>query len=239
MRGVALVHAPTTVLSMCDSSIGGKTGIDLCAGKNLVGAFHQPRLVVADIATLDTLPDRELRSGYGEIAKCALLLDRASLARLRDAAPKLLARSRAETVDAVRLAVEVKADHVKGDVRDVSGRRALLNLGHTAGHAIEAETGYGRVLHGEAVAMGLVVATRVAAARGLCHAELLADVITTLAALGLPTSRPAELDPAKIVARTRHDKKRRGGVRRMVLPHSRGGAGLHEVDDAELLAALD
>jgi len=238
MRGVAFVQAPTTLLAMCDSSIGGKTSLNLSAGKNLVGAFHQPRLVLADVATLDTLPDREMRSGCGEIVKSAMLRDRGALRRLAEAAPRILARDRAITIEAVRLSVETKAEHVRGDEKDRSGKRALLNLGHTTGHAIEAEAGYGRVTHGEAVAAGLVVASRIAQSRALCGEDLVDDVTKTIAALGLPTRAPDGVDPAGLVARTRHDKKRRGGRRRMVLPLARGGAGLYDVDDAELLAAL-
>lgn len=238
MRGVALVHAPTTVVAMADSAVGGKTAIDLPAGKNLVGAFHQPRLVLCDLATLATLPDRELRAGLGEVVKCALLRDRVVLTRLAESAPRLIARDADALTAALRLAVEVKTDHVKGDVDDRAGRRALLNLGHTAGHAIEAESGYTGLLHGEAVAVGLVVAARVAASRKLCGEDLVADLRATLAALGLPAEVPAALDRERLVARTLHDKKRRGSRRRMVLPHARGGAGLYEVDDAELLAAL-
>ncbi len=239
MRGVALVQAPTTLIAMCDSSVGGKTAINLPAGKNLVGAFHQPRLVFADIVALDTLPDRELRSGYAEVVKCAMLRDRGSTPRLAHLAPALLARDRPETAAAVRLAVEVKAHHVRGDVGDKSGRRALLNLGHTTGHAIEAEVGYGRVLHGEAVAAGLLVSARISKARGLCGQDLVDDVAAALEAFGLPAAPPPGLDPAAIVARTRHDKKRRAGRRRMVLPLDRGGAGMYDVDDGELLAALE
>lgn len=238
MRGVTFVQAPTTLLSMCDSAIGGKTGIDLPAGKNLVGAFHQPVLVVADLAALATLPARDRLSGFGEVVKCALLRDRGSLTRLAVSAPRLLEGAAAETVEAIRLAVETKADHVRSDVRDRSGRRALLNLGHTVGHAIEAEAGYGKVMHGEAVAAGLVVAATLAEQRELCGADLAGELRALLTALHLPASPPADLDPARLVARTRHDKKRRGAVRRMVLPHARGGAGLYEVDDAELLAVL-
>ncbi len=238
MRGVAFVQVPTTLLAMCDSAIGGKTGIDLAEGKNLVGAFHQPRLVIADLATLDSLPERELRAGYGEVVKCAILRDRAAIARLRDAARPLLARDCDATADAVRLAIEVKADHVRGDVRDRQGRRALLNLGHTMGHAIEAETGYEGMRHGEAVAAGLVVACRIACARGMCGEDLVDEVRATLKAFGLPTSVPADLAPERLVERTLFDKKRRRDRRRMVLPLARGGAEVHDVDDAELLAAL-
>jgi 3-dehydroquinate synthase len=238
MRGVTLVQVPTTLLGMCDSAVGGKTALDLAAGKNLVGAFHHARFVLADLVTLDTLSAREFRSGLAEVVKCALLLDRGSLTHLHDSAPALVARDRAEVAQAVRLAVEVKADHVRADVNERSGRRVLLNLGHTTAHAIEAEAGYAGVLHGEAVAAGLVVAARIGCARGLCGDDLVTATQATLGALGLPTSSPPALDAARLVARTLLDKKRRGGRRRMVLPHGRGGAGVYEVDDAEYLAAL-
>ena len=238
MRGVALVQVPTTVLAMCDSAVGGKCAVDLPAGKNLVGAFHQPRLIAADSETLATLPDRELRAGLAEVVKCALLRDRESLLRLRDAAGALVARDGEAVAQALQLAVGVKAELVRGDVRDTSGRRALLNLGHTTGHAIEAECGYGTVTHGEAVAIGLVVAARIARTRGLCDDVLVAAVRDVLAALGLPTSPPPGLDLGRVVVRTLLDKKREASRRRMVLPLARGGAALHDVDDAELLAAL-
>ena len=238
MRGVALVHVPTTVLAMCDSSVGGKCAVDLPAAKNLIGVFHQPRLVAADSETLASLPDRELRSGLAEVVKCALLRDRDWLLRLRDGAAQLVARDTDAVAQAVQLAVEVKADLVRGDVRDSSGRRALLNLGHTTGHAIEAEAGYGVVTHGEAVAIGLVVAARVASDRDLCDDGLLEAVMDTLTAFGLPTSPPPGLDLDRIVSRTLLDKKREAARRKMVLPLARGGAALHDVDDAELRAAL-
>jgi 3-dehydroquinate synthase len=238
MRGVALVHVPTTLLAMCDSSVGGKTAIDLPCGKNLVGAFHQPRLVVAEINALDSLPDREYRSGFAEIVKCALLLSRAELARLRAAAPRMRLGERADLLAAIDLAVRVKAEHVRDDVLDRNDRRALLNLGHTVAHAIETESGYVAYLHGEAVAVGLVVAARVAEARGLCAADLVAELEQTLAAFGLVSALPGGLAPRSVVDRTRMDKKRRGTRRRMVLPHARGGAGVYDVQDAELLAAL-
>jgi 3-dehydroquinate synthase len=238
MRGVALVHVPTTVLAMCDAAIGGKSALDLPAAKNLVGAFHQPRLIAADSDALATLPDREFRSGLAEVVKCALLRDRESLLRLRDAAPLLAKRDADAVAQAVRLAVEVKADHIRDDVRDVSGRRALLNLGHTTGHALEAESGYRTVTHGEAVAVGLVVAARIARARGLCDDALVTAVRETLLAFELPVALTPALEADRIVERTLLDKKRAASRRRMVLPLARGGAALHDVDDAELRAAL-
>jgi 3-dehydroquinate synthase len=238
MRGVVLVHVPTSLLAMCDSSVGGKCAVDLSAAKNLVGAFHQPRLIAADSGALATLPDRELRSGVAEAVKCAMLRDRESLLRLRDAAERIAKRDADAVAQTVQLAVEVKADLIRGDVHDTEGRRALLNLGHTTGHAIEAESGYGTVTHGEAVAIGLVTAARVALVRELCDEKLVASLLETLAAFELPVALPPGLDVERIVARTLLDKKRAAARRRMVLPLARGGAELHDVDDAELRAAL-
>lgn len=238
MRGTPVVQVPTTLLAMADSAIGGKTAVNLPGGKNLVGVVHQPALVVADMDTLATLPDREFLSGFAEIVKCAVLADRARLASLRQDAPRLAARETAPLVDAVAFAVATKMDHVRGDPHDTVGLRALLNLGHTTAHAIEAESGYGATLHGEAVAAGLVVAARLAARRGVCDEGLAGEIAATLAAFGLPTSVAPELDRAALVARTRLDKKRDAGRRRMVLPLGDRGAALAEVSDAELRAAL-
>lgn len=238
MRGVPWIVVPTTLLAMADSAVGGKTGVNLAAGKNLVGAFHPPALVVADLGTLATLPGRELRSGFAEIVKCSVLDDRARLASLRRDAARLLARDAEALRDAVGFAVGVKAALVRDDPHDLAGVRALLNLGHTAAHALEAESGYGTMLHGEAVAVGLVVALRVAVARGLCGADLLGATAETLEAFGLPTSLPPGARPDEVLARTRLDKKRASGARRMVLPLAAGGAELATVADDELLAAL-
>ncbi len=238
MRGVAVVQVPTTVLAMADAAIGGKTGVNLPGGKNLVGAFHQPHRVIADVATLATLSRRDVAAGLAEVVKCALLEDRAALGRLAAAAADLLAARPAALLDAVSLGAAVKVGIVTEDPHERSGRRALLNLGHTVGHALESVAGYGALRHGEAVAIGLVAAARVAAARGLAPEGLVGDVARTFEALELPVALPPGTDHAAIVAATRLDKKSRGGVRRMVLPLADGGAALHDVDDAELLAAL-
>lgn len=238
MRGVPIVQVPTTVLAMADAAIGGKTAVNLAEGKNLVGVVHQPELVVADVATLATLPARELRSGFAEIVKCAVLADRAALARLRDDAPRCIAGDAAALADWIAFAIAVKAEHVRGDPLDVAGVRALLNLGHTTAHALEAASGYGTMLHGEAVAVGLVVAARIAAARGLCDASLIDDVSSTLAAFELPTVVPPQFSPAALVAHARVDKKRAAGRARMILPRATTGASVVEVDDAEFAAAL-
>ncbi|MCG3133171.1 MAG: 3-dehydroquinate synthase [Planctomycetes bacterium] len=238
MRGVPLVHVPTTLLAMSDSAVGGKTAIDLPAGKNLVGAVHMPAAVVADTDTLATLPDREFRSGFAEIVKCALLADRPRLASLAADAPRLVARDPAALADAISFAVGVKLDHVRGDERDLSGRRALLNLGHTVGHAIEREAGFGTWLHGEAVAAGTVVACRVAEGEGLSGPDVTDAARAALSAFGLPTGVPESLRVADLVERTRADKKSEGGRRRMVLPRREAGAETRDVPDAALESAL-
>ncbi|MCE9637104.1 MAG: 3-dehydroquinate synthase [Planctomycetes bacterium] len=238
MRGVPWIVAPTTLLAMADASVGGKTAVNLPAGKNLAGTVHMPVLVVADVATLATLPARETRSGFAEIVKCAVLADRSRIAWLRAAAPELLTGDCEAIVDLVAFSVEIKAAHVRGDADDTQGVRALLNLGHTTAHAIEAAAGYGAVLHGEAVAVGLVVAARLAGRRGLCDESLENEVVAALEACGLPVRLPAELDAVAVVARTRSDKKRVAGRTRMVLPLRVSGAALHDVADDELLAAL-
>lgn len=253
MRGVPLVHVPTTLLAMADSSVGGKTAIDLAAGKNLVGAVHPPAAIVADLATLTTLPAREYASGFAEIVKCAVLADRARLTSLRSGAPALAARGAAPLAasasgpegasasgllaDAIAFAVRTKEAHVAGDLLDLSGRRALLNLGHTVAHALETESGYGTMLHGEAVSVGTLVALRIAVTRGLVGEDLFAATRDALAAFGLPLVVPEALSPSDVVARTASDKKREGARRRMVLPTA-DGAALFDVADAELAAAI-
>ena len=238
MRGVPVVQVPTTVLAMTDAAIGGKTGVNLSHGKNLVGAFHLPSLVVADVETLATLPRRETASGLAEVVKCAVLEERAALAQLRAAAASLLAAEPAAVLDAVTLGAGVKIRIVTEDPYERAGRRALLNLGHTTGHALENVRGYGELRHGEAVAIGMVVAARIAASRGLVGDDLVGEVGGTLAALELPVALPTGTDPHDVVAGTRLDKKGAAGARRMVLPLASGGADLFEVGDEELLAAL-
>lgn len=172
MRGVGYVQVPTTLLAQVDSSVGGKTAIDTPQGKNLVGAFHQPRLVLADLDVLATLPERQMRSGYAEVLKYALLGDAAFADWLELNAPAVLARDPAALEHAVGRCVEMKAQIVAGDERETNGGRALLNLGHTFAHALEAEAGMGEaLLHGEAVAVGCAMAFRLSARLRLCDAD--------------------------------------------------------------------
>ncbi|MBE7217173.1 MAG: 3-dehydroquinate synthase, partial [Caulobacteraceae bacterium] len=181
-RGLDFVQVPTTLLAQVDSSVGGKTAIDTPRGKNLIGAFHQPRLVLADLDVLATLPDRELRAGLAEVLKHGLLADRGYFERTTAALPALLARDPAALAEAVSRSVEIKADIVARDERE-GGVRAWLNLGHTFGHALEAETGFGAGLnHGEAVGLGCALAFRLSAAEGLCAASEAEAAVAGLAA---------------------------------------------------------
>ena len=238
-RGVALVQVPTTLLAMADSAIGGKAAVNLPRGKNLIGAFHLPLEVVADCAALETLSERDLSSGMAEVVKCALLSDTSALAQLCEASERVFSRDFDAIRSALELAVTTKARLAGPDLRDTLGPRALLNLGHLVAHALETEVGHAELRHGEAVSVGLVAAARLAVTRGLFDDGSLTDLRVTLAAYRLPIEPPAGVDLTSLVARTHSDKKRRGGRSRMVLPLSGGGAALHEVDDGEILAALE
>ena len=169
-RGIPFIQVPTTLLAQVDSSVGGKTAINHARGKNMVGAFHQPLAVIADVATLDTLPERELRAGIAEVIKHGFILDLQFVAWLEENIGKLLARDRAALEYAVRRSCELKAQVVAADERE-SGLRAILNFGHTFGHAIEAGAGYGEWLHGEAVAAGMVMAAELSARAGTLRRE--------------------------------------------------------------------
>jgi 3-dehydroquinate synthase len=186
-RGVGVVQIPTTLLAQVDSSVGGKTGINSHFGKNLIGAFHQPRLVLADTALLDSLPDRDFRAGYGEVVKYGLLGDGGFFGWLEQNGPALLARDAAALAHAVRRSCEMKAEIVARDEQE-RGDRALLNLGHTFCHALEAATGYSdRLLHGEGVAIGCLLAFDVSALMGLCAQEEPSRIAAHFAQMGLKT----------------------------------------------------
>jgi 3-dehydroquinate synthase len=243
-RGCGLVQVPTSLLAQVDGSVGGKTGINIAAGKNLVGAFHQPALVLIDPLCLDTLPPRHVRAGYAEIVKYALIADRGFFAWLEANGPALIAGAAEPRRHAIRVAVAGKARIVEADERETSGRRALLNFGHTFGHALEAETGFSdRLLHGEAVAVGMVLAFRFAAERGLCGAAEAERVAAHLRTAGLPASlgeAPIDGGGERIAAHMLHDKKARGGRVRLVLPRGIGEAFLHQgVGVADVAEFLD
>jgi 3-dehydroquinate synthase len=227
MRGIDVVQLPTTLLAMVDSSVGGKTAVDLPQGKNLVGAFHPPRAVFADTATLRTLPDRELRAGLAETAKYGAIADAPFLAWLDASAAALLARDDAALAEAIERSCAHKAAIVARDPFE-HGERALLNFGHTFAHAIEAEQGYagnaGGLNHGEAVAVGMVLAARLSASLGLSAAADADALAGTLQRLGLATALPPGLDPAALLARMRLDKKAAADGLRFVLWEGPGRA---------------
>jgi 3-dehydroquinate synthase len=217
LRGIGLVQLPTTLLAMVDSAIGGKTGINHALGKNLIGAFHQPRLVLADTETLRTLAPRELRSGWAEVIKHAVIRDAALFEDLEREADALARLEEPRTGEVIGRAAAVKVAVVGADERE-SGERMILNYGHTLGHAIEAASGYGTLLHGEAVAIGMMLAARIAQGMGLCDAGLVARQRALLARYGLPTKPPAELDPEQLLALTLRDKKVQASKVRWILP---------------------
>ncbi|MFB3820156.1 MAG: 3-dehydroquinate synthase, partial [Candidatus Methylomirabilales bacterium] len=235
-RGVSFVNLPTTLLSQVDSSVGGKTGVNLPEGKNLLGAFHQPRLVLADVGTLRTLPEREFQSGLAEVVKHAMVADAELFHLLEARADEIRRREPAVLQRVVAQNCAIKAAVVEADERE-GGRRAILNFGHTVGHALEAALAYGTVTHGEAVARGMVVAAELSVRRGLCprqHADRLAALLRRFGLLTAPL--PAFEALEKYVV---SDKKRRAGVLQFVLTHGVGSASLAPLSGLdELQAAL-
>jgi 3-dehydroquinate synthase len=227
LRGIDFVQVPTTLLAQVDSSVGGKTGINTRSGKNLVGAFHQPRLVLADTAALRTLPPRELRAGYAEVVKYGFIRDHGFFDWLEAHGASVLAGEAAAQRRAVAESCRAKARVVAADERE-SGERALLNFGHTFGHALEAETGFSEtLLHGEAVAIGMGLAFDFAAAQGICAAGDAARARAHLDRLGLPTGirRFANLTSAeKLLGHMGKDKKVREGRLTFILPRAIGDA---------------
>lgn len=244
-RGCGFVQLPTTLLSQVDSSVGGKTAINARAGKNLIGAFHQPSLVLADTGTLDTLPDREMRAGYAEVIKYGLLGDASFFEWLAQNDTRVLARDPEAVNHAVATSIRAKAQIVTEDERETSGRRALLNLGHTFGHALEAETGFSdRLLHGEGVALGMVLAARYSARRGELTEADAARAAEAIAAVGLPSeiaSLGMDCDGQKLVDHMLHDKKMESsGTLPFLLLRDIGEAYMaRDVDLADVAAFLD
>lgn len=243
-RGCHFIQLPTTLLAQVDSSVGGKTAINTAAGKNLVGAFHQPSLVLADLAVLDTLPQRELLAGYAEVVKYGLLGDAGFFAWCDANAGAMLAGDAALREYAVAHSVAAKARIVTADERETSGLRALLNLGHTFGHALEAETGFSEyLLHGEAVALGMVLAARYSARRGLMPKASAEHVAGHIAGLGLRAEIGAltlDCDGRALAAHMLHDKKMDAGTLPFVLMKGIGEAFLaKDVELADVAAFLD
>jgi 3-dehydroquinate synthase len=240
MRGIDFIQIPTTVLAQVDSSVGGKTAIDHEKGKNLIGAFWQPRLVLCDLDILKTLPAREIRCGYAEIIKYGLLGDKTFFDWLEANDDKVLALEPAALLHAVARSVEMKAEIVAADERE-GGQRALLNLGHTFGHALEAEVGFGdTLLHGEAVAIGMAQAFRYSALNGECTEEDEDRAVAAIAHAGLPTRmsdiRNAPFDADRLITHMGHDKKAEGGTLTFVLVNGIGRAFVARKVPAESIA---
>lgn len=231
-RGIPHVQIPTTLLAQVDSAIGGKTAVNTAHGKNLLGAVHQPTLVIADLATLEDLPEREFNQGFAEIIKHAVIADASlfdSLSQEKRALTDLIARN-----------IEIKAAVVATDEQDVAGTRAILNFGHTVGHAIERASGYGRFLHGEAISLGIVAACEISVQRaGLSNAER-QKVLTALQSFGLPTKLPPDVSRAEIFSAVSADKKfERGEVRFVVAPRLGSAHLSRDVALEDIRAAID
>jgi len=241
MRGVAFVQMPTTLLAMVDSSVGGKTGVNLAQGKNLVGAFHQPRAVVIDTDALTTLSAHELRSGLAEVVKYGAIADADFFAWLEAHAADLLARDPAALAHAIATSCRQKAAIVARDETEL-GERALLNFGHTFGHALEAVSGYGNLLHGEGVAIGMSLAARLSARLGRAGAADAERLAALLHGLGLPTALPRGTNPDAVLAAMQLDKKNQSGNLRLILWRGIGKAEIATdvvaADVRELLNSL-
>jgi 3-dehydroquinate synthase len=238
MRGIAFLQMPTTLLAMVDSSVGGKTGVNLAQGKNLVGAFHQPCAVVIDTDTLATLPARELRAGCAEVVKYGALGDQDFFAWLEDNADALLARDPAALAQAIATSCRHKAAIVARDETE-QGERALLNFGHTFAHALETASGYGVLLHGEAVAIGMVLAARLSAQLGRAPAADAERLAALLARFGLPTAIPADLDADALIELMLLDKKNLSGRLRLILWRGIGRAEIvADVDGTAIRTVL-
>lgn len=234
MRGLDVIQIPTTVLAQADASIGGKTGVNLQAGKNLLGTFHQPRIVLTDPAVLSTLPDREFGAGLYEVLKCGVIGKPELFSCLEDIELKELRRDPKMLERVIAESISLKAKIVSADERE-SGLRRVLNFGHTIGHALEAESGYRRFLHGEAVAWGMIAAAQIAAGLGLCDgntADRITERVLTLAPLPKVNARGRD-----ILRLLRTDKKTRNGVVHFVLPREIGKVEI--VNDVPEVAVLD
>jgi 3-dehydroquinate synthase len=260
LRGIAFAQLPTTLLAMVDSALGGKTGVNHPLGKNLIGAFHQPRLVLSDTNTLATLPPRELRAGWAEVIKHGVIRDAGLFALLEAASSEFRVLSSELTehsitqnskpwpepgrrlktqnlADIIRQAAKVKVDVVNADERE-TGERMLLNYGHTLGHAIEAAAGYGSLLHGEAIAIGMDLEARIAERLGMVDPAMVARQRALLQAYGLPTSIPAGMPADPILELTLRDKKVRAGKIRWALPTGIGAATVRDDVPPDLVRAL-
>ena len=236
MRGIRFVQVPTTLLAQVDSSVGGKTGVNLPAGKNLIGCFHQPSVVVADTATLETLPPREVSAGLGEILKCGMLGDESYLREIEENTGRIRALDHQALASAIAGACRLKARIVSEDERE-AGVRATLNLGHTFGHAIEKLAGFGTWLHGEAVGCGLVLAADLSRRLGYIGPEDVERVRRAVESAGLPSRIPG-LSASEAIAAMRSDKKSRGGHIRFIVMKPVGRSEIEVVPEALIRETL-
>jgi 3-dehydroquinate synthase len=243
-RGCNFIQIPTTLLAQVDSSVGGKTAINSRAGKNMIGAFHQPAIVLIDPEALVTLPPREMRAGYAEVLKYGLISDFRFFEWCEANGGSVIGGDLQSLVKAIETSVRAKAAIVEADVRETRDLRALLNLGHTFGHALEAETGYSdRLLHGEAIAVGMALAFRFSAKLGLCNSQDAERVVAHIHSIGLPDSLSSAGIGASgetLVKHMRHDKKRTGGTLPFILAHGIGQAFVDKsVSLADVATFLD
>lgn len=238
MRGIDFYQVPTTMLAQVDASVGGKVGVDLPQGKNLVGAFHQPRAVVIDTRTLDTLPVRELRSGLAEVVKHGIIYDQEFFEFLDRYASELLARRECPIVEAIHRSVQIKRDVVEQDERE-SGLRAILNYGHTVGHAIEVLSGYGKYRHGEASSIGMVTEALLAENESVAESGTTRDVARTLVKMRLPVMMDGSLRTEDMVRAVELDKKTLGGTLRLAVPQRIGQCAIIEVTREALAGAIE
>lgn len=235
LRGVPYVQIPTTLLAQVDSSVGGKTAINHARGKNLIGAFYQPRLVLCDIETLATLPRREFLAGMAEVIKYGVILDAELFALIEEHLDAILAQDRALLIHIVRRSCELKATVVSQDERE-SDYRAILNFGHTLAHAVENLTAYHTYLHGEAVALGMVAAARVSCARGHCNADVVERIERLLERAGLPVGLPGSLAVDDLAQAIERDKKARDGRVKFVCVDEIGRASFEQMTTAEIVS---
>ena len=238
LRGLPLVQVPTTLLAQVDAAIGGKTGIDHAHGKNLVGAFHQPRLVLIDVATLRTLPRREFVAGLAEVIKYGMIRDAELFGTLEARLDALLALDEGVLVPVVATSCRHKAAVVAADEREQSGERAVLNFGHTIGHALEVLTEYRGLLHGEAVAIGMVAAARLSRALGVCDAATVERLERLLRRAGLPVAMPADVTASALALAMQSDKKTAGGRIRFVCVERIGRTRLVELSAQQIVDQL-
>jgi 3-dehydroquinate synthase len=241
-RGVPYAQVPTTLLAMLDASVGGKVGVDTPQGKNLIGAFHPPAIVVSDPTVLMDLPAAEYRAGFAEAIKHGVIADAKYFEWIETHVSGLVARSRESLVDLIRRSVEIKAEVVSADERE-SGRRAILNAGHTVAHALETESGF-QLAHGEAVALGLIAETRIAEQMGIAPPGLSARIAKLAGALGLPTALQSPRDLTRLAQALTRDKKNRAGKIHLALPEDLGrmhvthGQWTEPVDSTMILEVL-